>query len=268
MKMDIIKKCQDLFDKCEIIEIEKEYLGSIKGRNNEEYLIPVFGVISYNGFSFNEYVKECLSIKQEFSLLKEISKLKLKNLKFELIRLKNLYHNEEFSELYIHINEKIIEKKDKGFTNNKTSDDFKKIGYETLKTLLETIEVLSSTSPLVSEDSAYIDKIVDNLIDINFFSDEIEKDNLKKLIFKEKCTIPFEVELPAYCLKILIESLIYNKIWMSVTYTHIFKNYNFISKSVSLTAKSVSSSYTSASKVFSNSSFKSNETLVKSCFIK
>ncbi len=244
--LELKKRLQDLFERCDIVEIADEYDEVIVDEYQNEIYFPVFGTVLFNDLDYNEYLKQSQKLISNVNSL-VVKDIKLyKKLQFEIDRIFHLYHKEEFSDFYTHLNEN-ISFVSKGITNNKTSEDFKKIGYDTLKILTNCIEDKISLSTFNVGNKVDIEKLVDNLIDLNIFNDSIEKSELKNLVLFQPTSFNFIIENYLYMFRILIDNLFSFGVWSKVPYTKVFKKYTFskISENVivPLKVKDMNSSY-------------------------
>ena len=261
--LEIKKRLQDLFERCDIVQIADEDDEVMIDENGNEIYILGFSTVSFNHLDYNEYLKQSQELISDVYSL-ELKDIKIyKKIKFEINRIFHLYHKEEFSDYYTHLNEKVRTVK-LGNTNNKTAEDFKKIGYDTLKILIGCIEDKIILSPLKVENNIDIDTLVDNLIDINLFDGSIERLELKKLIMFDNTDFKFIVNRNYYKLKILIDVLQDCKLWNKLTFKNVFEKYHFYCGDKRLNSHAISSSYST----FIKNNYKTTlEKEIKDCFI-
>jgi hypothetical protein len=264
--LELKKRLQDLFERCDIVEIADEYDEVIVDEYQNEIYFPVFGTVLFNDLDFNEYLK------QSQKLISDVNSLKVKDIKFykklqfEINRIFHLYHKEEFSDFFTHLNEN-ISFVSIGITNNKTSEDFKKIGHDTLKILIGCIEDKIILSPLKVENNIDIDTLVDNLIDINLFDESIDRLELKKLVLFDNTDFHFIVGRNYYKLKILIDVLQEYELWNKVIFKNVCEKYNIHNKIKRLTAHSIISSHNTFKNSNTLKELEAIENEIKKCFV-
>lgn len=121
-------------------------------------------------------------------------------------------------------------------------------------------------SPLIIGNKIDIDKLVDNIIDVNLFDDSIDKLELKKLITYQSTDFVFVLKDFNYMLRVFIDALKEYNYWSKVSLKNNCEKYHFLSNNERLNAHSLSSSYSDFKKDKTKNYIDGIEGKIKKCF--
>jgi hypothetical protein len=233
--LEIKKRLQNLFERCDIVAIDEEYEEVIIDEDGNEFCILVYGVVSYNGYSYEEYKKQCVSIIELFSSIPDDKNEKYwKSIQIILQRLNSLFVYNQYTDSYSHLQERPIYI-EKGFTNNESSNDYFILASKTLEYLLSQVEEqLFHIENYVYDGGDSLKKILDELFnDIPLSDDANAKEKLYKYLLLDTIetntiSVKFTVSNPT--LKSLINLFIKWNFMKQDSWKNIGESSFFISK--------------------------------------
>lgn len=263
-------------------ELKREFLEEVFNISEDQYNDPSFDSLDIicNLETYvvsNSYESEDGTIEIEYSykhFLNEKFKIELKKI-FILIDDHINFHTNSLNEIQFKIQKyqnKISKYRSFLSTNSVTCQ---KLYLNLLSRLNKRFNVILENNKIQSikqinlslfTDEKNIDKLVDNIIDVNLFDDSIDKLELKKLITYQSTDFVFVLKDFNYMLRVFIDALKEYNYWSKVSLKNNCEKYHFLSNNERLNAHSLSSSYSDFKKDKTKNHIDSIEGKIKKCF--
>ena len=263
-------------------ELKREFLEEVFNISEDQYNDPSFDSLDIicNLETYvvsNSYESEDGTIEIEYSykhFLNEKFKIELKKI-FILIDDHINFHTNSLNEIQFKIQKyqnKISKYRSFLSTNSVTCQ---KLYLNLLSRLNKRFNVILENNKIQSikqinlslfTDEKNIDKLVDNIIDVNLFDDSIDKLELKKLITYQSTDFVFVLKDFNYMLRVFIDALKEYNYWSKVSLKNNCEKYHFLSNNERLNAHSLSSIYSDFKKDKTKNHIDSIEGKIKKCF--